>query len=184
MPRLIASYHEIEGAEPFKIYSDATDEGGLASISFFPQDYSALPVLLKGSSSDELNAPAASTNAICIFELFATAASVLQLREQLAGERAILFVDNEAACAALTTRTSRVPGALLLVYAPWAIAAEQDIGLWTERVPTGVHPADLPSRGEELSFLTEPAVDLAALQDLLSAYDFSRVLLQTSKETV
>ena len=127
MPRLIAGYHEIEGAEPFRIYSDATDEGSLASIFFFPQDYSALPVLLKGSSSDELNALAASTNAIYIFELFATAASVLQLREQLTGERAILFVDNEAACAALTTGTSRVPGALLLVYAPWAITAEQDI---------------------------------------------------------
>ena len=111
-------------------------------------------------------------------------ASVFQLREQLTGRRAILFVDNEAACAALTTGTSKVPGALLLVYALWAIAAERDIGLWTERVPTGVNPADLPSRGEELSFPTEPAIGLASLRDLLSSYDFARVLLQTKKGTI
>ena len=93
-------------------------------------------------------------------------------------KRAILFVDNEAACAALTTGTSRVPGALLLVYALWAIAAEHDIGLWTERVPTGVNPADLPSRSKGLPFPTQPSVELASLTDILSAYDFSWVLLQ------
>ena len=117
------SYREIEDSEPFRIYSDATGEGSLASVSFFPQSSSALPVLLKGSAGDELNALAASTNSIYIFELFAMVASVFQLREQLTGRRAILLVDNEAACAALTTRTSKVPGALLLVYAFWAIAA-------------------------------------------------------------
>ena len=151
-PRLIASQQEIEDSEPFRIYSDATGEGGFPSISFFPQNHSALPVLLNGSSSDELNALAASTNSIYISELFAMAASVFQLGEQLTGKRAILFVDNEAACAALTAGTSRAPGALLLVYALRAIAAEHDIGLWTERVPTGVKPAGLPSRDKELSF--------------------------------
>ena len=126
----------------------------------------------------------ASTNAIFIFELFAMAASVFQLREQLTGKRAILFVDNEAACAALTTGTSKVPGALLLVYALWAIAAEHDVALWTERVPTGVNPADLPSRNKELSFSTQPSVELAALSELLSAYDFSWVLLQSKKDSI
>ena len=108
-------------------------------------------------------------------------ASVFQLREQLTGKRAILFVDNEAACAALTTGTSKVPGALLLVYALWAIAAERDIGLWAERVPAGANPADLPSRNNELSFQTEPAIELASLQDLISSYDFSRALHQAGK---
>ena len=101
--------------------------------------------------------------------------------EQLAGRRPILFVDNEAACAALTTGTSEVPGALLLVYALWAIAAERDIGLRTEGVPTGVSPADLPSRDRELSFPTEPAKEHASLADLLATYDFSRVIFQSEK---
>ena len=108
-------------------------------------------------------------------------ALVFQLREQLTGERAILFADNETACAALTTGTSKVPGSLLLAYALWAIAAEHDIGLWAERVPTGVNPADLPSRGREPSSLTEPAKELASLSDILATYDFSRVLLQPEK---
>ena len=183
MPRLIVSFREPEDAEPFRIYSDATGEGALASICFPPQSDPALPTLLKGSSSGELDTMAASTNAISIFELFATVASVFQLREQLTGKRAILFVDNEAACAALTTGTSKVPGALLLVYALWAIAAEHDIALRTERVPTGVNPAGLPSRNKELSFSTQPSVELASLKDLLAAYDFSWVLLQSNKNS-
>ena len=141
-------------------------------------------MLLKGSSEDELNALAASTNPIYIYELFAIIASAFQLREQLAGKRAILFVNNEEACAALTTGASKVPGALLLVYALWAIAAERDIGLWMERVPAGVNPADLPSRGRELSFPTEPAKELAPLKDLLTSYDFARELFQAEKGTL
>ena len=172
------SFRESEDAELFRIYSDATGEGALASICFPPQSDLALPILLKGSSSGELDALAVSANAIFIFELFAMVASVFQLRDHLTGKRVILFVDNEAACAALTTGTSKVPGALLLVYALYAIAAEHDIALWTERVPTGVNPADLPSRHKELSFPTQPSVELASLTDLLSAYDFSWVLLQ------
>ena len=88
------SFRETEDAEPFRIYSDATGEGALASICFAPQSDLALPILLKGSSSGELDALAASTNAIFIFELFAMAASVFQLREQLTGKRAILVVDK------------------------------------------------------------------------------------------
>ena len=85
-PRLIVSYVERGDSEPFRIYSDATGEGALASICFPPQAASALPVLLKGSPSGELDALAASTNAIFIFELFAMVASVFQLREQLTGK--------------------------------------------------------------------------------------------------
>ena len=103
MPRLILSFREPEDAEPFRIYSDATGEGALASICFPPQADFALPFLLKGSSSGELNALAATANAISIFELFAMVASVIQLRDYLTGKRVILIVDNEAACAALTT---------------------------------------------------------------------------------
>ena len=71
-------------------------------------------------------------------------ASVFHIREQVTGKRAILSAGNEAACEALTTGTSKVPGALLLVFALWDIAAERDIGLWAERVPAGANPADLP----------------------------------------
>ena len=89
-------------------------------------------------------------------------ASVFHIREQVTGKRAILSADNEAACAALTAGTSKVPVALFLVYALWAIAAEHDVGLWTQRVPTGVNPADLPSRGQR-AFLPDRAGKRAGL---------------------
>ena len=117
MPRLISSYEDPEASGPFRIYSDATGGAIFASATFAPRSTSALPILLKGASDGELNALAAATNPIYIYELFATAASALQLREQLTGKRAIHFVDNEAACAALTTGAAKVRGALLLVYA-------------------------------------------------------------------
>ena len=180
-PRLISRYQEPEDAEPFRIYSDAAGDGKLASIARSPQSSSSLPVLSEGSSGDELNALAASTNPIYIYELFAMVASVFQVREQLAGKRSILLLDNEAACAALTAGTSKVPGALLVVYALRATAAEHDVGLWTERIPTGANPADLPSRDRELPFPTEPTKELASFSDIPATYDCSRALLQSEK---
>ena len=74
----------------------------------------------------------------------------------------ILFVDNEAARAALTKGVSRSKAALLLVYSLRAIPAQYDIAVWTEGVPTQVNPADAPSREEQLSFDTELERDMAA----------------------
>ena len=127
MPRLVLSYQEPEASEPFRFYSDATGDGKLASATFAPRSKSVLPGLLKGASEEEPNTLAASTNPMYIYELFAMVASVFQLREQLIGKRAILFADNEAACAALTTGAAKVSEGLLLAYAPWAIAAEHDV---------------------------------------------------------
>ena len=49
-PRLILSYEGEEVPEPFRLYSDATGEGKVASITFFPRIDSGLPILLKGTS--------------------------------------------------------------------------------------------------------------------------------------
>ena len=46
-----------------------------------------------------------------------------------------------------------------------------------------MNPAGLPSRGKELSFPTQPSVELASLTDVLAAYDFSWVLLQTTNKS-
>ena len=72
-------------------------------------------------------------------------------------------------------------GALLLVFALWAIAAQRDIGLWTERVPTDVNPADALSRDRDLFFRTEPARELVAPKDILFIYDFSWKVLQRAE---
>ena len=82
-------------------------------------------------------------------------------------------MDNEAACVALAEGTAKNAGAFLLVYAPWAIAAQRDIGLWAERVPTEVNPADFPPRDRDLFFETEPAQGLLSPKAILSICDFS-----------
>ena len=103
------------------------------------------------------------------------------MRERLTGERAVLFVDNGAACAALMEGAAKNKGALLLVYALWAIAAQRDIGLWTERAPTEATPAGLPSRDRDLSFETELTRELVAPRDIFSIYDFSWAALQRAE---
>lgn len=88
--------------EPVRIYSDAAGSGKMASRVFLPRSIRELPVALKGTADEELSTLAASTSPIYIHELFEIAATICQMPGQLPGRRAILFVYNEAACAALT----------------------------------------------------------------------------------
>ena len=106
------------------------------------------------------------------------AATIIQMRGQLAGKRAILFVDNEPACAALMKGTAKHKGALLLVYAFWAIAARRDVGLWTERAPTEVGPPDPPPRDRDLPLEAGLAKEVVPLKDIVSIYDFSWMALR------
>ena len=77
--------------------------------------------------------------------------------------------------------TTKLPAQLLRPEQRKIPPAQRDIGLWTERVPTEVNPADLPSRDRGRSFETEPVEELASLSDILPAYDFSWVALQRAK---
>ena len=79
-PRLILSRESQGVSEPFRIYSDGAGGGKLASVTFSPRSNRVLPILLKGAADGGLNALAATTNPIYIFELFAMLASVFQLR--------------------------------------------------------------------------------------------------------
>ena len=72
-PRLIPSWEGQDSSEPSRIYSDATGEGKVASITFLPRGNDVLPALLKGAAYGELNALAAATNPIYMYELFAMA---------------------------------------------------------------------------------------------------------------
>ena len=89
----------------------------------------------------------------------------------------ILFVDNEAARAALTEGTSRNKAVPSAVYSLRAIAAQYDIAILPERVPTPEHSADVPSSAGQLSFNAWPSDDLASLYELSPICDFSWALL-------
>ena len=106
-PRFIWSYDRGDLSEPARIYSDSAGGGEMASVIILPRSTQELPVALKGTADGGLNSIAASTNPIYIYELFATAATTFQMREQLTGRGATLFVGNEAACAAPAKGTAK-----------------------------------------------------------------------------
>ena len=97
---------------------------------------------------------AAKSNEIYIFELLAALSTVSQLRGELWGRLVILFAGNEAACVALTKGARKDAIASMLISTLWAIAPQSDVAVFTERVPSKVNPAGLPSRDEEISFPT------------------------------
>ena len=159
-PRLISSLRREEPADPVRIYPDAAGAGELDGASFFSDEGGRQPILLIAQADEKLHMLAATPNKIYIFKHFAASATVSLPRGRLWGRIVILFLDNEAACAALTKWASRSKASLLLVYSHWAIAAPYDIAIWTGRVPTQVNPADVPPRSGQLSFNTELSEDL------------------------
>ena len=143
----------------------------MASIISSSNNDGRLPALLIAQANKKLRDLGATSNMIYIFGLFAAVGAVFQFRDRLWRRRAILFADNEAACAALTRGISRNEAALLLGFSLLAAAAQYDIAIWTKRVPTQVNPADVPSRAGELSFNAEPNDDLASLDELFPICD-------------
>ena len=144
----------------------------MGGLSFF---------LLPGRADLKLHSAAAKSNKIYIFELSASLAFDFQPRGELLGRKVALFVDNAAACAALTRGAARIEVAPMLVNTLFAIAAQRDISIWTKRVPTKVTPADLPSRNRELSFPTDRRQELATFGELFSAFDLSWAFQQTKR---
>ena len=68
--------------------------------------------------------------------------------EALRGRRIIIFVDNEAARAALVKGDSRNKASAAIVASTWEQVAEVDLYPWIDRVPTRSNLADGPSRGD------------------------------------
>ena len=96
-----------------------------------------------------------SSDEIYIFGLLSTAASVFQLGGGLSGRRVILFVGDEAACAAMAKGTAKDKVALMLVYSLRAMVAQYEIALLWERTPPKLNPADLrPEKGRHPSRLS------------------------------
>ena len=65
------------------------------------------PPLLHGEGGKELRSLTLAADQIYIFELHAAAAAVFELRGELRNRKIVLFVDNEAASAALTTGAAK-----------------------------------------------------------------------------
>ena len=158
-----------------RIYSDATGEGNMAGLVIFPESSGKIPVVFTSKADRALTGLAAWTNKIYVFELFAAAATVFPLRQQLTGKKIVLFVDNEAACADLSGGTAKNRCALLLVYTLWSVVAQFDLQRWIGRVPSAQNPADLPFRNRALSPAAEAQQELPDVSQMSNFCDLSRL---------
>ena len=82
-----------------------------------------------GEAQEKLHSLDSSTSKIYIFELFAGVAAIYNLRDELWCRKVLLFVDNEAPCAALTKGAANNWIAWMLVYTLRAVAARCDAAL-------------------------------------------------------
>ena len=97
-------------------YTDAcTTRGGLAAPAFVRDGQDEIPVLLGGQADVNPTRSLLRANAICGLGMFAMAAAVVSLGEQLTGKRMISLVANNAAAGPLIKAYFRVPAALDLI---------------------------------------------------------------------
>ena len=81
-------------------------------------------------------------------EIYSVVVALRTWGPALRGRRLLVFVDNDAARAALVAGGSRALPSAKLVGEFWQLAAEYHLYPWVERVPTRSNPADAPSRGD------------------------------------
>ena len=106
---------------PVRVFSDATGQGGMASLTYLPEF--GAPWLLQSLAGQALNQLARTNSKVYIFELFAATATIFAHRAALRNRKLFVFIGNEAACAAPNKDASRSMAASELVYRVWAIMA-------------------------------------------------------------
>ena len=67
---------------------------------------------------------------------------------QLAGRKVVLFVDNDAARAALVKGATSSPASAQIVHRFWEAVTRAHAQVWVERVASAANPADGPSRND------------------------------------
>ena len=85
---------------------------------------------------------------IMMIDLLGAVIAVEQMSEKMAGKRITLFIDSEAAEAALIKGYSARFDINDLAGYMWDLVAKRDIGLYVARVPTDGNPSDGPSRAD------------------------------------
>ena len=85
---------------------------------------------------------------IMMVEMLGAVMAVEQMSEKMEGKRITLFIDSEAAEAALIKGYSARSDINDLAGYMWDLVAQRDIGLYVARVPTDGNPSDGPSRAD------------------------------------
>ena len=103
-------------------------------------------------------------------------------KEELKGRKILLFIDNDAARHALVKGKSANAASYRILHQFWEFAAEHEMMIWIERVPTKSNPADGPSRDDWSWCLGQPggngmgALGLPISTTPIITYDITWVL--------
>ena len=137
----------------FILRADASFENGSGMIAAILFDTTApfqgkrrvIDTALCSPTTPELIELFRKTSTIFGLELIAVTMAIYQFRFKLAGRSAIVFVGKNAALGAIVKAQTADRPARSFISSMWMIAATLSISLWSERAPTGVNIADLPT---------------------------------------
>ncbi|CAK0909372.1 unnamed protein product [Prorocentrum cordatum] len=152
---------------PVLLWVDGSEEQGVVEGGAVLDDRGAVSEYIQFVVSPQLveawRRENGLTKVIHQAELLPIAVALATWRAAVRGRRVIVFVDNDAARAAMVNGHSGTPASARLVGTAWALAQEQCAYLWFDRVPSPSNVADGPSRGkvenaERLGFVQARAV--------------------------
>ena len=112
-----------------------------------------------------------NTSTIFGLELTAAFLAIFTERHRLRGKAVTLYMDNNAALAALVNGDSTATAAFQLIATLWYIVASFDIALWLERVDTALNIADLPTRNRTIPFPILEEKRFPPLSEALECYN-------------
>ena len=110
------------------------------------------------------------TSVIFGLELAAAALAIFSERKRLSGKAVTLYIDNNAALAALINGDSSSLAAFYLVDSLWRLVTAHNIAIWFERVESPRNIADLPTRNRPLPIPVLGTAPFPPLQDLINLY--------------
>ena len=110
------------------------------------------------------------TSTIFGLELVAAVLAIFHQKERLRNSAVTLYMDNNAALAALINGDSSAKSAFYLIALFWFLAAKFNIAIWLERVDTKRNIADLPTRSVKLPFEVRESHPFPTLYDALGYY--------------
>ena len=150
-PRLVDISEEAR--QPALVFVDGSEEGageavGVGAVLLTKDTKQAFGQVLPTAQVGHWKATSGRDRVIHQAELLPIAIALRTWCEKIKGQRVLLFIDNDAARYAVIKGTSENSAANEILQDIWELAAEWDISIWAERLPSKANPADGPSRGD------------------------------------
>ena len=111
-----------------------------------------------------------ATSIIFGLELAAVVLAIFRARTRLQGKAVTVFIDNNAALAALINGDSTSIAAYYLIATFRYIVFAYDIAIWFDRVESARNIADLPTRNRSLPFPVGEIAYFPHIQEVLNFY--------------